>query len=253
MADYVADLMKEREMKDRFMSSHPESPFLVGEVVGFSALQYFPIDPEFRVEGILERFDAPREVFLRTNRDGQLTCRNVGIMKFRIQGDEQGLQVFHAGEQVGPSVFVPFRDLSCGTESYEAGRYLVFQLTEDDHYVVDFNLAFNPYCAYTDRFECGLPPPENDLPILIRAGEMAWSAEAAPRNASPRPARSRPSEPRAVVRPSPVRLSARPRSKTAPAAAAPARRPKPRRTAPGTTEVGSKGGRRRRRSVGDRR
>ncbi|MGI0151778.1 MAG: DUF1684 domain-containing protein, partial [Thermoplasmata archaeon] len=150
MADYALDLRKERDMKDRFMSVHPESPFLVGEVGGFRGLRYFPIDPKFRVEGVLERHEAPREAFLRTNRDGQLTCRNIGAIRFALQGEEYRLQVYHAGEQVGPSVFIPFRDRTCGKESYAPGRYLVFQLSEDDHYLVDFNLAFNPYCAYTD-------------------------------------------------------------------------------------------------------
>ncbi|MHB8351504.1 MAG: DUF1684 domain-containing protein [Thermoplasmata archaeon] len=237
MADYGTELAKEREMKDRFMSGHPESPFLVGEIVGFNGLQYFPIDPEYRADGVLERSDAPREVFLRTNRDGQLTCRNVGTMRFKIHGEEHGLQVFHAGEQVGPSVFVPFRDLTCGAESYDSGRYLVFQLTEDDHYVVDFNMAFNPYCAYTDRFECGLPPPENDLPIPIRAGEKAWSAQALRTLAVPRADGAKHPGTRSAVSP-PGKRHPRPRTKAVAPAAAVGRKPrraparKPARTKP---------------------
>jgi uncharacterized protein len=175
MADYEADLQKERDMKNQFMARHPESPFIVGEAGGFHGLPYFPIDPSYRVSAVLERVDAPREAFLRTNRDGQLTCRYIGDLKFTLHGRELQLRVFHAGEQVGPSVFVPFRDATCGHESYGAGRYLTLQLTEDDRYTLDFNLAFNPYCAYTDRFECGFPPAENDLPVAVRAGEMGWT------------------------------------------------------------------------------
>ncbi len=232
MSDYAAELTKERAMKDRFMSSHPESPFLVGEIGGFAGLRYFPIDPKFRVEGVLERAEPPPEVFLRTNRDGQLTCRNVGVMKFRIGDEEFGLQVYHAGEQVGPSVFIPFRDRTCGTESYGPGRYLVFQLTEDDRYVVDFNMAFNPYCAYTDRYECGLPTADNDLPLAIRAGEMAWSADrpsvavAPPRNRSGRAALP----PAPPPNPRRARPSRAPRTRSVPAAATPRRTAgKPRR------------------------
>jgi uncharacterized protein len=174
MSEYVFEVEKERSMKDEFMSRHPESPFLVGDAPGFQGLAYFPVDERYRVPAKLERLPVPKEATLRTNRDGQLTCRYIGDMTFEIDGESHRLRVFHAGEQVGPSVFVPFRDKTCGEGSYEEGRYLILQLSEDDHYTLDFNLAFNPYCAYTDRYECGFPPPENDLPISISAGEMMW-------------------------------------------------------------------------------
>lgn len=167
-------------MKDQFMARHPESPFIVGEAGGFHGLRYFPIDPSYRVSAELQRLDSPREAYLRTNRDGQLTCRYLGDLVFTLDAQELRLRVYHAGEQVGPSVFVPFRDQTCGSESYGPGRYLTLQLSEDDRYTLDFNYAFNPYCAYTDRFECGFPPSENDLPIPIRAGEMSWSEEENP-------------------------------------------------------------------------
>jgi uncharacterized protein len=174
MTGYESEIQKERSMKDEFMTRHPESPFHVGEAAGFQGLTYYPVDEKFRLSGRLERLDAPKEASLRTNRDGQLTCRYVGDLRFNLDGEELTLRVYHAGEQVGPSVFVPFRDKTCGEGSYDEGRYLILHLTEDDQYTVDFNLAFNPYCAYTDRYECGFPPPENDLPVAITAGEMMW-------------------------------------------------------------------------------
>ncbi len=177
MSSYEAELQKERDAKDQFMARHPESPFIIGEVPQFEGLHYFAIDPAFRIEARLERLPAPQEATLRTNRDEEMTCRYLGDMRFTLDGQECSLRVFHAGEQVGPSVFIPFRDATCGTESYGPGRYLILQLTEDDRYVLDFNLAFNPYCAYTDRFECGFPPSENDLSVPIRAGETAWADE----------------------------------------------------------------------------
>jgi len=177
MSSYETELQKEREAKDQFMARHPESPFVIGEVPAFEGLHYFPIDPSFRVEARLRRLEHPEEVILRTNRDEEMTCRHVGDMVFQLDGQEHSLRVFHAGEQVGPSVFIPFRDATCGLESYGPGRYLILQLTEDDRYTLDFNLSFNPYCAYTDRFECGFPPSENDIAVPIRAGEMAWVEE----------------------------------------------------------------------------
>ena len=178
---YAAEIEKERAMKDRFMATHPESPFVDGHVEGFHGLDHFPVDPKFRVSAGLERIDPPRESFLRTNRDGQLEARYLGDLVFALAGQTLRLRVYHAGGGESRSVFVPFRDLTSGRESYGPGRYLTLELNESDRYELDFNRAFNPYCAYTSAFECGFPPAENDLPIRITAGEKVWARERNPR------------------------------------------------------------------------
>lgn len=230
MPDYVEELEYERTMKDRFMAHHPESPIVAERVLGFEGLRYFPIDPKMVVHARLERRPVPEEAYLRTNRDGQSTVRYLGDLRFRIGRKDLHLRVYHAGEGVGTSVFVPFRDSTSGSESYGPGRYVTLELNEQDEYEIDFNRAFNPYCAYTDAYECGFPPAENDLPVPIRAGEKAWSMDrnpatpntavlqlldrVAPRK-SPRPAprkaptpaarRGKSRSPRRPVRPSRVR------------------------------------------------
>ena len=70
--------------------------------------------------------------------------------------------------------FLPFRDATSGRETYGAGRYLDLAPPHDGKVTVDFNLAYNPYCAYSDSFSCALPPVENWLQVPIRAGEMAF-------------------------------------------------------------------------------
>ncbi|MCI4349739.1 MAG: DUF1684 domain-containing protein [Thermoplasmata archaeon] len=180
MTDYAGELRTEREMKDRFMARHPESPFVAEGVPGFEGLKYFPIDEGYRVRATLDRLPTPAEAFLRTNRDGQSVVRHLGDLAFRLSSKTLHLRLYHAGEGIGTSVFVPFRDRTSGRESYGPGRYLTLELTPDDVYELDFNRAFNPYCAYTDAFECGFPPSENDLPIAVRAGEKVWSTERNP-------------------------------------------------------------------------
>ncbi len=177
------ELATEREMKNEFMARHPESPFVSGRVP-FHDLRYFPADPKYRVRASLRRRPTPEEAYLRTNRDNQSVMRYLGDLEFKLSGKALRLRVYHAGEGVGTSAFVPFRDLTSGTESYGAGRYLTLELTESDEYDLDFNRAFNPYCAYTDEYECGYPPAENDLPVAIRAGEMVWAADRNPRTPS---------------------------------------------------------------------
>jgi uncharacterized protein len=177
------ELETERSMKNDFMARHPESPFLSGRVP-FHELVYFPPDPSYRVRAALERLEAPAEAYLRTNRDNQAVMRYLGDLLFRVGGRALRLRLYHAGEGVGTSVFVPFRDTTSGRESYGAGRYLTLELNESDVYELDFNRAFNPYCAYTDDFECSFPPAENDLPVPIRAGEKVWAIERNPRTPS---------------------------------------------------------------------
>lgn len=194
---WVRELETERAMKDEFMARHPESPFLAGRVP-FHALRYFPPDPALRVRAVLERIPTPAETFLRTNRDNPAVMRYLGDLVFTLAGRSLRLRLYHAGEGVGTSVFVPFRDRTSGTESYGPGRYLTLELNESDEYELDFNRAFNPYCAYTDEYECGFPPVENDLPVAVRAGEAVWAADRNPRTPSsvhlarrgPRPTRA---------------------------------------------------------------
>ena len=180
MSAYTDELEQERSMKDQFMARHPESPFVQDAVVGFRGLRYFPPDEKFVVSAVLKRSGTPEEAFLRTNRDGQSVVRYLGVLQFTIGGRALQLRVYHAGEGVGTSVFVPFRDGTSGSDTYGAGRYLTLELTEDDRYELDFNRAFNPYCAYTDEYECSFPPAENDLPIRIAAGEKVWSRDRNP-------------------------------------------------------------------------
>jgi uncharacterized protein len=177
------ELETERRMKDEFMGRHPESPFVAGRVP-FHELRYFPPDRRYRVEAKLKRAPVPEEAYLRTNRDGQAVMRYLGDLSFALGGRRLSLAVYHAGEGVGTSVFVPFRDSTSGRESYGPGRYVTLELNEADTYDLDFNRAFNPYCAYTDDYECGFPPAQNDLPVAIRAGEKAWAADRNPRTPS---------------------------------------------------------------------
>ena len=176
---YRADLTEERRMRGEFMARHSDSPFL-SSGTAYHPLRYFDIDPSWRVGATLERIDPPREAYLRTNRDGQAVMRYLGDLRFRVGPRSLRLRLYHAGEGIGTSVFVPFRDGTSCRESYGPGPYLTQEHTDDDRYLLDFNRAFNPYCAYTDAYECGFPPAENDLPVPVRAGEMVWSPERNP-------------------------------------------------------------------------
>ncbi len=93
-------------------------------------------------------------------------------MRFRVDGAEAALTVYRDLEQ--GALFVPFRDATSGMESYGAGRYLEPEPAPGGRLHVDFNYAYNPYCAYNDAWSCPLPPAENTLRVPIRAGERAF-------------------------------------------------------------------------------
>ena len=224
-AEWKRELETERRMRDEFMLRHVESPFVAGRVP-FHPLRYFPVDGKFRVVATLARAPAPEEAYLRTNRDNQAVMRYLGDLVFRLGGAAHRLRVYHAGEGVGTSVFVPFRDRTSGRESYGGGRYLTLELNESDEYDLDFNRAFNPYCAYTEEYECSFPPVENTLSVEVRAGEKEWRADSAtppprPPRATGAAARSRSPRGRTARRP--------PRGSTRGRASSPSRRRAPSR------------------------
>ncbi|MGP8071688.1 MAG: DUF1684 domain-containing protein [Thermoplasmata archaeon] len=224
MAETEADpwrteLLEERRQKDDFMARHPESPFISARVP-FHELRYFPPDPAMKVRARLVRVVTPQEAFLRTNRDGTSVMRYIGDIVFAVGSKELRLRVYHAGEGVGAHVFVPFRDSTSGRDSYGPGRYLTLELNDTDSYEIDFNRAFNPYCAYTDDFECGFPPAENDLPVPIRAGEKVWAADRNPRT------------PSSMV----LEQTAKALGRARPAAASARRKPTPKKVAPPTAK-----------------
>ena len=97
--------------------------------------------------------------------------QRVGVLEFTLKGQPLTLGAFvEAGADVN-RLFVPFSDMTSGTETYAAGRYLELDRTSTGLYTIDFNKAYNPYCYYNPNFDCPYPPRESRLPLPIRAGE----------------------------------------------------------------------------------
>lgn len=139
----------------------------------FAGLEWYPIDPRWRVPARWEPFDEPRAVTIPTAVGTESSMTAPGRVVFEIDGREFSLVAFseHGGED---GLFIIFRDATSGTTTYGAGRYLRADPPEDGRTVLDFNRAYNPPCAYTAFATCPYPPPENRLPIPIEAGEKAY-------------------------------------------------------------------------------
>ena len=137
-------------------------------------LPYYPVDPSYNVPAMLKLSDE-RPVFDIPTSTGTIRrMQVVGTLEFTLQGQPMTLGAFvEDGTQRIVDLFVPFADLTTGKETYPAGRYLDLQPTPTGLYNIDFNRAYNPYCAYNEKYECPYPPPSNRLKIEVKAGEKA--------------------------------------------------------------------------------
>ncbi|WP_408960010.1 DUF1684 domain-containing protein [Natrinema sp. 74] len=176
------ELETKRAEKDEFFADHPQSPIPPEERDAFDGLDYFAPDPTYRVTATATVHDDPDVVLMDTTAGREMRYRRVVTLEFDLSRDDDDLEdgTFElAGyEQESPGeqpLFVPFRDKTTGQQTYEGGRYMELapedELSDGDEIVVDFNLAYSPFCAYSDTFDCPLPPEENWLEVAVPAGE----------------------------------------------------------------------------------
>ena len=167
-------LLRFRNEKDEFFRAGQGSPLPPTEREPFSGLRYFDPDPALRFEASLHRYANPESVLMTTSRGSRQLFSRVGYFDLTLDGSPVRLHAYQSAERDDPSIFIPFRDGTSGKESYGAARYLDFEVEHDDRYAVDFNYAYNPYCAYSEDYICPLPPRENWLAVPVRAGERKY-------------------------------------------------------------------------------
>ena len=174
---YIKEVEQARAEKDRFFAEDPESPVPAARRAALLPLKYFPVDPNFSVPASLKLNDQ-RPVFEMPTSTGTIRkMQLVGSLQFALQGQPMSLGAFvEDGVTEITTLFVPFADMTTGNETYPAGRYLDLNPTSTGFYLIDFNKAYNPSCAFSDAYECPYPPPSNRLKIAIRAGEKAPGA-----------------------------------------------------------------------------
>lgn len=174
--EYGPRIAFEREQKDRFFREASDSPVRKEDIAKFVPLAYFPIDESYAVPAQLEPVKE-RVIFTMPTSIGKLqNSEKLGTLRFNLKG--QPLQLTAFLEEGTGRLFVPFSDLTSGTETYQAGRYINLDPMRSGVYIVDFNGAYNPYCYYNAAYECPLPPAENRLQVPVRAGERMRQADA---------------------------------------------------------------------------
>jgi uncharacterized protein len=148
-------------------------------------LRFFPVDPSLRVTARFERIEDASWFAMPTSGKEKSTFRIYGILHFKLQDSSLRLPVYQSKDlllvpELADYLFLPFTDNTNGEESYENGRYIDLKTrdVEAGSYELDFNKAYNPYCAYiSNTYSCPIPPKENALQLAIRAGEMKFAKE----------------------------------------------------------------------------
>jgi uncharacterized protein (DUF1684 family) len=176
--DYPAKIAQQRTEKDEFLR-RSDDIVLPPDREKFLPLTYFPIDESYAVPAQLQ--ESGERVVLRvpTSTGKIRDMEQVGHLQFVLKGQPMKLSALvDAGTRRIDRLSVMFADLTNGTETYQAGRYMELDPTASGIYIVDFNQAFHPYCYYNPSYDCPYPPPENRLKVPIRAGEKLRPADA---------------------------------------------------------------------------
>lgn len=160
-------------------SDKKTSPLKVKDFRTFKSLFFFPIDSSLRITANFERTPDTPIFEMQTSTERTPLYAQFGIATFKINGKEVSLRIYQNQKlMLDPEyvdyLFIPFNDLTNGNETYDAGRYLDLEIPKGNTIVLDFNKAYNPYCAYNDMYSCPIPPRENDLPVEIKAGVLAF-------------------------------------------------------------------------------
>jgi uncharacterized protein (DUF1684 family) len=164
-----------RHRRDHFFAEHPHSPLSESQRAEFAGLDYFPERADLALtlpldqsgHGVGDSVDIP------TTDGKEKSFSRAGRIRFEVEGVPVELTVFKDSDR--GSLFVPFRDASAGGETYGVGRYLEPQSRPDGTLDIDFNYAYNPFCAYGEGWSCPIPPEENRLAVTIAAGEKAFT------------------------------------------------------------------------------
>ena len=163
----MSDLDDFRAAKNEFFAHDHQSPLTREQRREFKGLNYFPENPELRLELPVERFPKPDVIQIQTSTGDVQTYTRYGRFHFSVDGQPAELTLY----QSDGGFFLPFVDRQAPRETYGAGRYLEPEELEDGRFLLDFNLAYNPYCAYNDAWSCPLTPFENHIKVPIKAGE----------------------------------------------------------------------------------
>lgn len=174
---HTEEIQQHQYELNTFYADVQESPLTEEDLKIFKSLDFFPINENYKVEASFELTpnEPVFEMLTTTNRLAKY--RKYGIAKFTIDGKEITLSLYRNQKylehpEYGKLLFLPFKDLTNSTSSYGGGRFIDIEIPDEysNTIIIDFNKAYNPYCAYNKKYSCPIPPFENHLEVNINAG-----------------------------------------------------------------------------------
>ncbi|MBI5352112.1 MAG: DUF1684 domain-containing protein [Chloroflexi bacterium] len=166
----MTELEDFRAEKDDFFGTHPQSPLTSEQKKDFQGLKYFPENESLRLEVQVDEFPVKPGFEMQTSTGSVQHYEKFGKFSFVVDGETVELTIYQSQH----GFFLPFVDALAGVETYPAGRYLEPEPLPGGRFFVDFNVAYNPYCAYNEMWSCPITPAENRLKVPIRAGEKLF-------------------------------------------------------------------------------
>ena len=172
------DLLASKKFQTELNQSYADSlksPLTKEDLNHFKGLDFFPINEKYIVEATFVRTKKEKPFGMKTTTSRTPLYKKYGELRFSIDGKEFKLNVYQNIDLIKKPgyddyLFLPFSDLTCGKESYIGGRYVDVRIQKGTLWTIDFNKAYNPYCAYNYEYSCPIVPLENDLDIEILAG-----------------------------------------------------------------------------------
>lgn len=172
---YVKQLEHHRDSINHHFAD-PETSILDSALIPtFDHLPFFEIDSTFQVNASFKKAKKRRTIIMKTSTDRMAEYLIYGTISFELKGEKCKLTVYrnkaHTSHPLYKDyLFLPFTDMSTGEESYGTGRYLDLKISDLDHLILDFNYCYAPYCAYSDRYSCPVPPSNNHINLKVLAG-----------------------------------------------------------------------------------
>ncbi len=171
---YITQVEKDRKEKNAMFKNGSESPLEEQHKAQFQALSYFDVDTKLRVLADFKPIQPREYLFIEITDGSQRKYEKSGYAQFEIEGEMQRLLVLKSTDTEEKHLFIPFYDETSALSTYGGGRYVEPQLLSNGKIEIDFNMAYNPYCAYNHTFRCPIPPKENKITVKINAGEKKF-------------------------------------------------------------------------------
>lgn len=174
--DTIIDhIKKEQAALVKFYLDSTTTPLAKGERKDFPGIHHFPINLKYRVEATLEKFDQKDTVIFPTSSTKMKRYVKYAKANYKLDGKKHSLILYRMADNKRPEyakhVFLPFTDLTSNNETYGGGRYIDLEMTDANTMIIDFNLCYHPYCAYSHNgWSCPIPPKENFVNAKIKAG-----------------------------------------------------------------------------------